>query len=296
VKGWQEGDPPSVGTAFYYYDSVILAKAARVLGKAPEAERYERLAQEIRVAFNRAFYDPERRQYDQGSQFGNAFPLFLGLVSEADRSAVRDGILADLNRHQGHFTVGVLGAKYLIDALTLYDRPEAAWRLVKQEGYPGWAHLIEGRTTLSEFWDHHGSHNHVMLGSIDAWFYRVLVGIQTDENRPGFATIAIKPYVPAGVDAAMADVRTVRGRVEVQWVQDGKNFNLTAAVPVNTDATVYVPAGPNDRLEVEPRREPVRRDDRAAVYRVGSGKYEFHVVRDKTDALRGSRKKSAAAP
>ncbi len=48
VKGWKEGEPASVGTAFYYYDSVIVAKAAAVLGKEMEAKSYARLASQSR--------------------------------------------------------------------------------------------------------------------------------------------------------------------------------------------------------------------------------------------------------
>lgn len=277
VKGWQEGDPPLVGTGFYFYDATIVAKAARVLGKAAEAERYERLAREIRDAFNFTFYDGRKRQYDEGRQFGNAFPLFLGLVPEPDRETVRDRILADIERHQGHFTVGVLGAKYLLDALTLCGRPDTAWRLVQQEGYPGWAHLIENRTTLSEFWDHHGSHNHVMLGSVDAWFYRVLAGIQSDEDQPGFAGITVAPHTPDGVGRVLATVQTLRGQIQSRWVREPQGLSLSVVVPVNSDATVHVPARPGDRVRVEPHREPIRRNDRAVVFRVGSGRYEFRV-------------------
>lgn len=145
-----------------------MAKAAGVLGKTQEAAKYGTLAEEIKLAFNRKFYDPQRRQYEQGTQFSNALPLFLGLAEESNRAPVLDNILRDLERQHGHFDVGVLGAKYLIDALTQAGRADVAFRLATQTGYPSWAHLLEGgRTTLSEFWALHGSHNHVMLGSID---------------------------------------------------------------------------------------------------------------------------------
>src|SRR4030095_4357774 len=71
VKGWKEGEPVSVGTAFYYYDTVLLAKTARVLGRKQEARFYDKLANEIKAAFQRQFFDPQKRQYDQGSQFSN---------------------------------------------------------------------------------------------------------------------------------------------------------------------------------------------------------------------------------
>ena len=205
VKGWKEGEPVSVVTAFYYYDTVILAKAAEVLGKRAEAAKYRSLAADIKRAFNRKFYDPKTRNYEQGTQFSNAFPLFLGLVPAGDEPAVLQNILSDIDRNKGHFTVGVLGAKYLLEALTAHGRADAAYRLATQTGYPSWAHLLEGgRTTLSEFWDLHGSHNHVMLGSVDGWFYKTLAGIEPDEQHPGFEHFQVKPFIPDSLNRVRA--------------------------------------------------------------------------------------------
>jgi len=279
VAGWKEGEPVSVGTAFYYYDALLVAQAARVLGRPRDAETYSTLAGAIKAAFNRRFYDATRRHYDQGTQFSNAFPLFLGLVDPADQSAVLDNILRDLESRGGHFTVGVLGAKYLLEALTQFGRADVAFRLATQTGYPSWAHLLEGgRTTLSEFWNLKGSHNHVMLGSVDGWFYRVLAGIQPDEARPGFAHLLVKPYVPDSMSFVRASTRTVRGRVAVEWRKERGGLRLSVSIPANSTATVHVPTPATGRVQSAPGLQPARREPGAAVYEVGSGRYEFEVV------------------
>ena len=278
MEGWKEGDPPSVGTAFYYYDATILAKAARVLDRQPEFERYTALAGEIKAAYRRAFYDAQRGQCDQGTQFSNAFPLVLGLVEESERAAVLQNILKDLERHQGHFTVGVLGAKYLMDALTLNDRASEAFQLVNQTGYPSWAHMLaNGRTTLSEFWDLHGSHNHVMMGSVDAWFYRTLAGIQPDEAKPRFEHMIIRPFIPDTLTSVEASVATMHGRVAVTWQKQKGHLQLRVSIPANTGAAVYVPAGPTARVRCLPTRAPDRSEPGAIVYELGSGDYELRV-------------------
>jgi alpha-L-rhamnosidase len=276
VTGWKEGDPASVSTGFYYYNATILAKAARALGRVPEAQRNSQLAEEIRAAYNRAFFDQARTRYDSGSQFSNAFPLFLGLVDTQNRSAVLRDILEDLQAHQGHFTVGVLGAKYLIDALTENGRGDVAFQLATQTGYPSWAHMLDGdRTTLSEFWDLHGSHNHIMMGSIDGWFYRTLAGIQPDENQPGFRHFTVKPFFPNSLSWVRAEVETVRGRVQVAWAKRRGEVNMTVIVPSGASASVHVPGAVQGALEVVPRFTPVRFEPQGAVAEVGPGKYEF---------------------
>jgi len=276
VEGWKEGEPVSVGTAFYYYDARIVAKASRVLGRAAEEKKYAALAQQIRAAFNRRFFDPRKKQYEQGTEFSNAFPLFLGLADPADEPAVLEGILRDLERRKWHFNVGVLGAKYLIEALTEHGQPAAAYTLATQTGYPSWAQLLEGdRTTLSEFWDLKGSHNHVMLGSIDGWFYRTLAGIQSDEEHPGFEHFFIRPYVPKSLSFVKASTHTVRGLVAVNWTNTNGTFELSVSVPANSTATVCIPAASSKDVQSRPTLRLRRFENGAAVYDVGSGTYEF---------------------
>jgi len=279
VEGWKEGEPVSVVTAFYYYDTVILAKAAGVLGKRPEAEKYTALANQIKTAFNGTYYDAKKRQYEQGTQFANAFPLFLGLVEPANQAAVLQNILHDLERCQGHFNVGVLGAKYLIDALTQFGKEDVAYQLVNQTGFPSWAHMLDkGQTTLSEFWDLKGSHNHVMMGSIDGWFYRTLGGIQPDEARPGFEHILIRPFIPESLAHVRASTQTVRGRVAVEWTKKNGSLELKVTIPANSTAAVYVPATSPKRVQSTPALAPARFEKGAAIYEIGSGDYEFHTA------------------
>jgi alpha-L-rhamnosidase len=276
VEGWKEGEPVSVSTAFYYYDARIVSKAARVLGRVAEAKEYDALAKQIRTAFNRRFFDQHKKEYEPGTQFSNAFPLFLGLVDPADEPAVLENILQDLERRKWHFNVGVLGAKYLIEALTEHGQSPAAYTLATQTGYPSWAHLLEGgRTTLSEFWDLHGSHNHVMLGSIDGWLYRNLAGIQPDEQHPGFEHFFIKPFVPKSLAFVKASIQTVRGPVAVSWTNTNGIFELNVSVPVNSSATIHVPAKSRKSVQSRPALRPERFENETAVYNVSSGVYQF---------------------
>jgi hypothetical protein len=202
-----------VGTAFYFYGATVLAKAARVLDQPDAALRYADLAARIKESFNAAFYDPQRQLYGNGSQFANAFPLALGLVEPSNQAAVLQNNLDDLQRRNGHFTVGVLGAKYLLEALTEHGRPDVAWQLVNQQGFPGWAHMLEGRNTLSEFWDLKGSHNHAMMGSVDAWFYRPGLNPNRTGRSPDMsADRRFTSWAPAPTSSARCAPSPANGR------------------------------------------------------------------------------------
>lgn len=277
VKGWQEGQPVSVNTGFYYLNATIVAKAAAALGKTADARRYRRLAANIGAAYQRAFLDPASRSYDDGTQFSNAFSLWLGLVRPPDQPIVLRHILNDLARHDGHFNVGVLGAKYLLDALTESHRPDVAFALATQTGYPSWAHMLEGgRTTLSEFWDLRGSHNHVMMGSVDGWFYRVLAGIRADESAPGFAHFYVQPFFPPALSHVRASVQTVRGEIAVTWERRNDAIHLAVRIPGNSRATITLPrTTPETILSHPPLR--ARPAGNQATFSAGSGDYQFRI-------------------
>jgi len=138
--------------------------------------------------------------------------------------------------------------------------------------------LEGGRTTLSEFWDLKGSHNHVMMGSIDAWIYRTLAGIQPDEARPGFEHILIKPFIPHSLSLVKASVQTVRGQVAVEWTKKNTSLQLNVIIPANSSATVYVPADAANQVQSTPSLKLARFEKGAAVFEIGSGDYEFRAA------------------
>jgi hypothetical protein len=74
----------------------------------------------------------------------------------------------------------------------------------------------------------------------------------------------------------------MHGRIATDWKYSPKEFRLALHIPVNTTATVYVPApGPDSVKEGRQRAaaadgvECLRQEGGAAVFRVGSGKYSF---------------------
>ena len=68
-------------TAFYFYDTWILAQTASLLGKADEAKQFSDQAAQIRDAFNEKFFNPANGSYSTGSQTANAIPLVMNPVS-----------------------------------------------------------------------------------------------------------------------------------------------------------------------------------------------------------------------
>jgi len=108
-----------ISDAYYYYDVTTLKSIAEVLGKTADGQAYFRLANQIKDAFNRSFFDAKTAEYGGGTQTANAMALFLGLVPEEDRGSVSFYLERDLlDHHNNHFTTGIVGTKYLMPALT----------------------------------------------------------------------------------------------------------------------------------------------------------------------------------
>lgn len=248
---------PLTSTGYLYYDACIMAKVAGILGYESDAEKYKDLAAKIKNAFNERFFDEERGTY--GSQTGDAFSLYLGLVPEGKEQAVADSIARDVMEvHDGHFTTGIIGVKYIYGALTDYGHGDVAQLLLNQTTYPSYGHLFSmGATTLWESWEFEPppgvsrrSRNHPMQGGFDAWFYTHLGGIMPDENEPGFKKIIIRPNIIGTLTWVNASYDSVYGRIMSNWKVEGNKLQLNVVIPPNTSAIVYVPvAGDGKVLE-----------------------------------------------
>lgn len=283
VKGWKEGQPESVSTAFYFYNTTILRKVANILNRTEDERCFVDLAASIKVAYNENYFDPETNNYNDGSQMANAFPLYLGLVNEEDKEAVLNNLIHDIEvLNNTHLTTGVLGTKYLMDALSIYNKSDVAWSLATQTTYPSWAEMMKRFNTMCEFWTLKQSHNHVMMGSIDAWFYKYLAGIQLIEEQPAFKQFIIKPHMAEGLDHAQASTNTFRGMVSSAWEKSEDGLALKVEVPFNCSALVYIPTGEDTGITEsgKPLAEldeikSIKYEDGYKIVQIPSGKYQF---------------------
>ena len=272
-------------TAFYGEDARILSRVAVLVGKGSEARRYRELGEQIRTAFNQAFFDPKLGHYATGSQCADAIPLAMGLVERAQRPAVLAALVKDVRDRGDALTAGDIGYRYLLRALADGGRSDVVFDLNNQSDKPGYGYQLKhGATSLTEAWDAnpHASQNHFMLGQINEWFYHDLAGIQGDPTGPGFKRIAIRPAVVGDLTWVKAGYESVRGRIASEWRRSGRQFSLQVTIPPNCTADVYVPADAAGTVTESGVRAAdafgVRYRgwrDGVAVYAVGSGVYTF---------------------
>jgi alpha-L-rhamnosidase len=270
-------------TAYYYRDAQIVALAANLTGREEDARKYRELAAGIQQAFNKKFFHADTGLYGNGSQTSLSFALYQGLVEPCNKAVVLSNLVAAVDKTDGHIDTGILGAKYLMNALLENGRADVAARIATQKDLPSWGWWMQnGATTLWEQWNGNDSRNHIMFGDISAWFYKALAGINLDPAAPGFKHFIIKPNLVGGLTSARASYDSVRGRIASDWQIADHRFRLAVTIPANTTATIYVPAaGPDSITEAGrplARAEGVkflRVEDGRTVLEAGSGTYEF---------------------
>jgi alpha-L-rhamnosidase len=126
-----------------------------------------------------------------------------------------------------------------------------------------------------------------MMGSIDAWFYKYVAGIQIDPEHPGFESFIIKPVFPEGLPYANAKVGTIKGEISVSWKKQDGILVLNAQIPFNTSAKIYIPGKRSSELTESGKNvknlPEIRYSgyvDGAHVIKVPSGNYQFSINQD----------------
>ncbi|MBN1418246.1 MAG: glycoside hydrolase family 78 protein [Planctomycetes bacterium] len=270
-------------TGYYYRDARIVSEIAKLIGKADDAKTYGDLADAIAKAFHREFFDAKSGLYAGGTQTAMSCALYHGLVPAEERERVVANLVANIRSQGGHLDAGILGTKYLIDALTENGRADLVYGMATKTDFPSWGRwLAQGATTLWEEWQGGGSRNHIMFGHISAWFYAALAGIAPDPEGPGFERIIIRPQPVGDLTWARAEHVSLFGPIRSAWRKEGDTFRLDVTIPPNSTATVHVPAkGAPDVTEGgKPASDAagvrfLRMEDGCAVFAVASGSYAF---------------------
>jgi len=279
-------------TGYYYANARILADAAVVLGRKEDAATYDQQARQIRQTIMEKFFDARAGQSACRSQTGNAMLMFYGMLEGAQRDSALASLVTDIYAHDGHGFFGILGAKYVMQALTDNGRSDVAWLVATRERVPSWgAWIRQGATTLWEMWEGKTSRIHHMFSDIGGWFYKALAGINPDPSQPGFKRAIVRPYFAKGLNWVRAEHRSGYGTLAVAWKRtDGcgcgcDGAEVTLRVPPNTTAELTLPAA--DVAHVKESGKDLAKSadikaksaDGATVIEVGSGEYVFTVTK-----------------
>jgi len=282
-----------IATAFFAYSTSLLLKSAKILDKSEDVTKYQNLYNNIIDAFNEEFITPSGR-IAVPTQTAHVLALMFNLVQEKHRKRTIDTLVEYLKENKYHLTTGFVGTPYLCHVLSENGYTDVAYMLLLQTDYPSWLYPIsKGATTIWEHWDgikpdgtfwndDMNSFNHYAYGAIGDWLYRVVAGINIDEEKPGYKHIILKPQPGGNLDFVNSEIDSMYGKIKSEWIlkQNKIRFNIT--IPANTTATLELPFATfkilNENSDLIEQKEGILKvdyiDDTVQI-EVGSGDYSF---------------------
>lgn len=278
-------DGAILSTTVYYDLLDKMARFAELIGKKEDITGYRQLAQRVKDAYNKKFFDTATARYGNNTVTANILSLRLGLVPEGYEQKVFDNIVHKTEQDfGGHVSTGVLGIQHLMRGLTEYGRTDLAYRIVTNRDYPSWGYMIEkGATTIWELWNGDtadpamNSANHVMLlGDLLIWYYEDLAGIACHPGYTAYKRLLMAPAFPDGLNSVNATYDSPYGKIASAWQRNGNILSWDIQLPGNTTAVVRVPK--RFQMDVEEqaglRKLPDDGGDYVS-YEIASGNYHL---------------------
>ncbi len=157
-------------------------------------------------------------------------------------------------------------------------------RIVSKTTEPSYGYFLSrGETAWPEYWDDNcPSRIHTCYTGIAAWFIKGLGGIREDPSQFGYQSFLIKPAVVGDLTFAEAKTQSLYGPISCRWERKGGSIQVDMAIPVNSTATVYVPASDinnvtegGSAVALAKGVRLLRMEGSCAVLEVQSGEYRF---------------------
>lgn len=239
-----------VSTAYYAYSTGIFAKVAKILNKFDDYKLYSKLYDAIKEAYINKFFDEEGNLTSE-TQTAQVLSLYFGLVPEQYKEKVVGKLVELIEKKEMHLDTGFLGTPYICQVLSDNGYKDIAYKLLFNTDYPSWLYQVErGATTMWEHWDSikvdgsfwdigMNSFNHYAYGSVGAWMYQNIGGI--DMLEPGYKKSKISPKLSDLLSYTEASLETMYGKLAVKWEGAGEKINIKVEIPSNTTSAITLP-------------------------------------------------------
>lgn len=302
-------------TAYYAYDAYLMSKIAAAIGNAPDSRKYAELFGNIKKAFNEKYIDAdgytvaeyhaasgrfapapagvnEGDIYRVDTQTSYALPLYFGIVNDGIKDRFIANFVNSIRANGSTLTTGFIGTPYLNPALSMTGHDALAYELFEQTKYPSWLYpVLQGATTMWERWNSYtiengfgpvdmNSFNHYAYGAIAEWIFSYNLGIQRDEDKPGYKHVILQPRIGGKMRYAKGKFETPYGEIASSWYKTADGYIYRVHIPANTTASLTLQAESADKVKIILGTEgagPFRSLTGRVLSELESGTYEFHV-------------------
>lgn len=287
--GSEYGNTPAAklfNNCVYAYNLKVFIETANILGKPEVAATYAARLENLQKSAHRHFFNDDTKTYIDGRQLAMAFPLYTGITPEHEKAAVFANFVDEISNKKPYLDTGSSGLpmllKYLVEDV---ERADLLYTCLVRTEYPSYGHFIENdETTWPEYWktEDEASRIHTCYTGIAGYFTKAIGGILHDPSGHGMQKFLIKPKLVGDLTFANTTSGSNYGSMVSNWSREGTTGKFHIEVPVNTTATVFIPA--KDIKDVTEGTTPadqakgvtfLRSEDGHAVFTVDSGIYEF---------------------
>ena len=213
-----------------------------LLGMEAERRYAESLAAGYRAAVREHLIDKDTLIAAGDQQTTQAMGLFYEIFEPEERNAAFEHLLEQIERVDGHFTTGVLGARVIFHVLSEFGHSDLAFNMITRPDFPSYGYWVAlGATSLWEDFGRDdgliGSLNHHFWGDISGWFIKNLAGIRLNPSKVNVNEVEIKPsFIPQLQNASGYHIAPA-GKISVAWRRlAGGEIELKLEIPENISA------------------------------------------------------------
>ena len=243
-------------TAALARTSATLAEIAKILGKEEESLSYETLSKETSEAYRTILMD-ENCKIKHEFQTGYVLPLHYGMLPEREQKMTAKNLVEMVRKNEYHIATGFPGTPYILFALAEHGYEKEAFQMLLTDTCPSWLYEVKaGGTTIWERWDalredgtcNTGdddgtggmvSFNHYASGSVGAFLYEKIAGIQPIEA--GYKQFKIAPLIGAGLTFAKGNMVSPYGEIKSEWELNANEFTIKITVPAGSKCILELP-------------------------------------------------------
>ena len=238
---------PEESTAYTYFTLKRVLEVAEILGKKRDGrlDRIQEYSEGAKRAYRELVTKP-RFTLDTDRQAKLVRPLYMGLLTAEQEEFAKKRLIEALDHYGWRLGTGFLSTPFILDVLEGLDTGYA-YRLLENEEMPGWLFMPKnGATTIWEAWEGNmtpdkgiASLNHYSKGAVCEWLMGSMCGI----NVAGENKFLISPKPGGSLTYAVAEYKSVYGKVSCGWQKGEKGYTYAVSVPPNCSADILLPDG-----------------------------------------------------
>jgi alpha-L-rhamnosidase len=243
------------GTSHYLQCARIMETFASCMDDTENEEKFKKLADKLsKIILDEFWENPVSGPINRQTLFATL--LYHNIIPDDEVNAAVDSLLNSLSTApSGHFTTGIFGTKFILEALSKSGNPDSVYKIVNSTNFPGWGFMIDrGATTIWETWkesDNVYSNCHPMFGTVSEWLFRWLGGIRPDPEFPGFEKFIINPSLPEGLAQVRCSYNSPFGEIVSNWINYGNGKQVFEIhVPEGSAAQVKLPVNERQKISV----------------------------------------------